>query len=129
MLTAGGFIDTNTGSSTYGEFSINVKKLNLFALDQGIRQKLADVKALVAASSSSNSQQCGQILERFYSACDPMKESCSNANQQTFQVTIDQVCDAVNSRTKLKFETIGDEFDNFADKIGNRKYAAMLSLL
>ncbi len=43
-------------------------------------------------------------------------------NQQTFQVTVDQVCDAVNTRTKLKFEAIGDEYDGFVDETGPSKY-------
>jgi hypothetical protein len=38
------------------------------------------------------------------------------ANQQSFQLTIDQVCEAVNTPIKLKFETIGDEFDGFAEE-------------
>ncbi len=119
VLIAGGYVDTNLGSATHGEFRIQPSELNLFQFDVGIRQKLADVKTLV--SSSSNSQQCGEVLEQFYSACDTTKDSCSNANQQTFQVTVDQVCDAVNTRTKLKFEAIGDEYDGFVDKTGDRE--------
>jgi hypothetical protein len=38
------------------------------------------------------------------------------ANQQSFQLTIDQVCEAVNTPVKLKFETVGDEFDGFAEE-------------
>ena len=146
VLTAGGYIDNTSGSSTYGEFRIQVNKLvssffqnfaftlitystcltallyiqNLFNFER-IGEKLQQVKSLVNISSSSDSTQCTNILKQFYSACDPTKQSCSIANPQTFQVTVDQVCDAVNTRTKLKFEAIGDEFDNFVDKIGTRK--------
>ncbi len=62
MLTAGGYIDTNAGSSTYGEFSIEVNKLNLYQFDVGIRQKLRDVKALV-----DDNADCTTVLEQFYS--------------------------------------------------------------
>ena len=131
VLIAGGYVDTNTGSATYGELNIHASNLNLYQFDVGIKQKLADVKAL--AIPSRNPTQCTAVLEQFYSACDPTKDSCSNANQQTFQVTVDQVCDAVNTRTKLKFEAIGDEYDGFVDKAGSCKstvtFVAFVSIM
>jgi len=129
VLIAGGYVDTNAGSAQYGEFRIKVDELNLYQFDVGIKVKLEQVKALVGTSSSSDSDQCDNVLKQFYSACDTTKDSCSNANQQTFQVTVDQVCNAVNTRTKLKFESIGDEYDGFVDMGGTSKYEVTFLLL
>ena len=73
-----------------GEFNIHVSELNLFDVDRDIRGKLQLVQGLVSGGSSSNFTACTSVLEQFHSACDPNKESCSNANQQTFQVTTEQ---------------------------------------
>jgi len=58
---------------------------------------------------------CTAVLQHFYSACDVLDSSCQQANQQTFQSTAGQVCEAVCSPIKLKFEATGDEFDGFVD--------------
>ena len=58
---------------------------------------------------------CTAVLQHFYSACDVLDSSCQQANQQTFQSTAGQVCEAVRSPIKLKFEATGDEFDGFVD--------------
>jgi hypothetical protein len=60
-------------------------------------------------------QLCVEVLQHFHSACDLSDSSCSQANQQSFQSTASQVCDAVHSPIKLKFEATGDEFDGFMD--------------
>ena len=57
-----------------------------------------------------------------FSACNPDDDTCTNPNIQSFAVTIDQVCAAVNTPKKLLFETIGDEFDGFADQFTERKF-------
>jgi uncharacterized protein YukE len=117
-LTAGGFIDKTPGSENFGGFSVAVSDLDLFDADGGLRSKLQDLRNKVASSSSDNPDQCNAVLSQFHTACDPLQESCSQANQQSFQVTVDQVCAAVNTPTKLKFDAIGDEFDRFADESG-----------
>jgi hypothetical protein len=117
-LTAGGFIDKTPGSDNFGSFSVAVSDLALFDADGGLSSKLQDLRNKVASSSSDNPDDCNAILSQFHTACDPSQESCSQSNQQSFQVTVDQVCAAVNSPTKLKFEAIGDEFDGFADEVG-----------
>jgi hypothetical protein len=111
---------TKLGSSNYGDFTVSVGDLKLFDLEQDMRTRLQEVKNLIDAHNKPDNQ-CEAVLRYFHSSCDPSKTSCSNANQQSFQVTIGQVCDAVNSKTKLKFASMGDEFDNFADKSSQSK--------
>jgi hypothetical protein len=108
------------GSSTYGDFTISVGDLKLFNLEQDMKTRLEEVKNLISTHNNPYNQ-CEAVLKYFHSSCDPSKNSCSNANQQSFQVTVDQVCAAVNSKTKLKFASMGDEFDNFADTSSQRK--------
>ena len=71
-----------------------MQQLNLFTFDQDIGQRLQHIKDEVDNSSADDSAQCNTILEYFHTACDPDSESCSKANQQSFQGTIsfDSVC-------------------------------------
>ena len=117
-LTAGGYIDTTTGSKKNGEFSIPSEKLDLFNFDNELGTTLKSVKEKVKGSSS-DTELCNEVLSFFHSACDPKKDSCSKANQQSFQVTIDEVCKVVNTKTKLKFKSMAEEFDGFV--VGNTK--------
>ena len=78
-------------------------------------EKLNRIKALaeVTSGNTASLDQCKSVLSELYTACDPSKETCSDPNIQTFQVSIDHVCGAVKSTKKLSVETIGDEFDGF----------------
>ena len=100
-------------------------------MDGGIRKTLQEIKKMVVDGDPNDSSQCNDVLSKFFTACDPNSESCSNANQHTFQgktyfiflliwpyffqylidfhlqmntATIDQVCEAVNTKVKLNFE-------------------------
>ena len=117
-LTAGGYIDTSTGSKTHGEFNIPSEKLDLFNFDNDLGTTLKSVKEKVKGSSS-DTELCNEVLSFFHSACDPKKDSCSKANQQSFQVTIDEVCKVVDTKTKLKFKSMAEEFDGFV--VGSSK--------
>lgn len=66
------------------------------------------MQSLVDGSSSNDEAKCNEVLSYFHTSCDPNEESCSKANQQAFQVTIDQVCEAVDTPIKLKFKVIGE---------------------
>jgi hypothetical protein len=69
---------------------------------------------------------CTAVLQHFYSACDVLDSSCQQANQQTFQSTAGQVCEAVRSPIKLKFEATGDKFDGFVDTSGLSELCSLL---
>ena len=118
-LTAGGYIDTSTGSKTHGEFNIPSEQIDLFNFDDDLGTTLKNVKDKIKGSGSDTPGLCNEVLSFFHSACDPKEDSCSKANQQSFQVTIDEVCKAVNTKTKLKFKSMAEEFDGFV--VGNTK--------
>lgn len=121
VLVAGGFIDDNPSSNTYGNFTVSVAKLNLYNADDGVSTKLANIKAKALDSNSYNQTTCEEVLRDLFSACNPDDGTCTNPNVQSFAVTTEQVCAAVNTPKKLLFEAIGDEFDNFADKFTDCK--------
>ena len=121
VLVAGGFIDTNPSSNTYGAFTVPVAQLNLYNADEGVSIKLANIKAKATGSNMADQAICDEVLQDLFSACNPDDDTCTNPNVQSFAVTTDQVCAAVNTPKKLLFEAIGDEFDNFADKFTERK--------
>jgi len=119
-LTAGGFIDTNKQSKTHGEFRVPINELRLFDTGIDIRRKLQYVKNLTADGNAITHESCANVLEEFHASCNPNEDSCSQANQQSFQVTTEQVCNAVNNSTKLKFSAIGAGFDRFDDESSHR---------
>jgi hypothetical protein len=121
VLVAGGFIDTNPSSDTFGAFTVPVAQLNLYDADQGVSAKLANIQSKATTSNSVNQTTCDEVLQDLFSACNPEEATCTNPNVQSFAVTTDQVCAAVNTPKKLLFETISDEFDNFADEFTERK--------
>lgn len=75
-------------------YYIFMQKLNLFAYDQDIGQKLKNIKQKVKDSSTNDRAQCKIILEYFQTACDPIDESCSKANQHSYQgmIAFNSVC-------------------------------------
>ena len=136
---------------------------------------MQDIKTLVRSSNPSDVATCERVLESFHTACDPNSGTCSSGNQQSFQgmmnavssidlnsisqlicfyniysVTIDQVCEAVNTKTKLNVQgenlhwialhtlffrlvliaylndvttiAMGDEFDGFVDENYEREF-------
>jgi len=129
VLVAGGFIDNNPSSNTYGAFTVPVAQLNLYNVDQGVSVKLANIKSKATASNSAIETKCDEVLNDLFSACNPDDSACTNPNVQSFAVTADQVCSAVNTPKKLLFEAVGDEFDNFADKFTECKSWFLLLLL
>ena len=62
-----------------------LEKLNLYNVDGGIGKTLQGIKKLVVDGDPNNTSQCNDVLIKFFTACDPNSESCSNANQHTFQ--------------------------------------------
>ena len=90
-------------------------------MEKDIRDKFSRVQLLVDTANRTNQAACTEVLREFHSACDPLESSCAQANQQSFQVTTEQVCDAVNTKVKLKFEAIADEFDSVVDGTSQRE--------
>jgi hypothetical protein len=113
VMIAGGYIDNEPGSNNYGNFSVWVDSLSLFDAEEGVKEKLNRIKA---AAQTGSLGQCKPVLSQLFSACDPSKTTCSDPNVESYEVSVDHVCDSVQSSKKLLVETIGDEFDGFTDE-------------
>jgi len=108
VLYAGqGYIDDE------GHFTIPAEELNLFDVDDELPVKIARIKALADEDTSS----CNALLEEFHTACPHDQQTCSAANNESYALTIKQVCDAVNTPTLLKIDQIAEAYDGFA-KLG-----------
>ena len=107
------FIETDPSSDQYGNFTVGDGALSLFDADEGVGEKLAHVQSLVQGDLSLGN--CKAVLSEFFTACDPEATTCTDPNIESFALSTEQVCAAVNTPVKLKFETIGDEFDGFTD--------------
>ena len=94
-----------------GDFT--VKELKLFDIDDDLPTKIARIQDLAADESSG----CNLLLEEFHSACSPDEQTCASVNDESFQLTVDQVCDAVNTTTFLHIEQIAEAYDGF-EKLG-----------
>ena len=57
---------------------------------------------------------CDLLLDEFVTACDPNKKdrSCTKKNDQMYQLSVDQICDAVNTDIKLSTAAINKKMDN-----------------
>jgi hypothetical protein len=91
-----------------------VDSLSLFDAEEGVKDKLTRIKLKVP--QDDNLSQCKPVLSDLFSACDPSKTTCSDPNVESYEVSVDHVCDSVKTSKKLLVETIGDEFDGFADE-------------
>ena len=56
--------------------------------------------------ASNADGNCNTLLEEFTSICKPDESSSSSANEQSFQLSVEQVCERVDSAIKLKFCTV-----------------------
>ncbi|KAL7505952.1 hypothetical protein ACHAXN_004087 [Cyclotella atomus] len=114
VLMAGGYVDDNPSSETYGNFTVSADKLHLFDAEDGVTDKLQRIKSL-STQRPITKQNCAAVLDEIFTACDPSKAACSKTNVESFHVSTMHICAAVNTPTKLLFEVIGDEFDGFID--------------
>ena len=125
VLIADGYIDKEPSSDHFGNFTVSSTSLNLFDSDEDVKSKLARIQGN-AVVTDPTILQCRQVLEQLYTACDPSKVTCSNPNVELFQVSTERVCAAVNTPTKLLFETIGDQFDGFVEPSEWKQHAESL---
>lgn len=113
VLSSNGYIETDTSESQYGNYS--TFDFNAFNLGSGgLYQNYLNVQDKVKVGDSSNEAQCKDVLESLYSVCDTDddgSQTCTDVNDQTYHLNVDQVCDAVNTDIKLMSQAIYEKFD------------------
>jgi hypothetical protein len=125
VLIAGGFIETDPMSNNFGNFTVSSNAMNLFDAEEGVKDKLKRIQGV--ARNGVTIDNCKAVLSDLFTACDGASSGiCTNPNIESFAVSTNQVCAVVNTATKLKFETVGDEFDGFVDDSVPGKWVVML---
>ena len=87
-------------------------QLNLF--DANLPQKMADIDEILSAWDDSrdirdDSTSCAALLQKFHVPCK--FDTCSTANDQSYQLTIDEVCAFVGTPTKVLMGAIENTLD------------------
>ena len=81
--------------------------INVFDASNELATKMRNIK--LRTKSSVTEANCTSLLEEFHTSCSA--DSCTDPNSESFQLSVDQVCAAVNTRTKIKVETLGEFYD------------------
>lgn len=103
------YIDSSTGNYTKED-------VNVFDLQNGgILGKYFNAKESGLLNDPSDLSSCTTVLEEFHTTCDPMSEtrSCPNDDEQaqSFQLSVEQVCESVDTTAKLLFEPMHRTFE------------------
>ena len=88
-------ITTNDYDEKFGVFES--EEVNLFSAGDVLPRKASLIKSKAAelqlSEEYSDSQKCGDLLSEFY--------TLDSMNNESHQLTVDQVCDSIDSFTKL----------------------------
>ncbi|KAL7477148.1 hypothetical protein ACHAW6_002962, partial [Cyclotella cf. meneghiniana] len=98
LLFVGQYIDESSSVPT---------ELRLFDADFNIVGRIESIRNLASAND------CSRLLPELHSACNPLAESCSGVNSYSFQLSVDDICNRINTDTKLSFTSISDELDGY----------------
>jgi hypothetical protein len=110
LLFVGRYIENDPKNDKFADFTAAV---NLYDADFNIVQRIDRIR------THASSKDCSPLLAELHTACDPSNDSsCSDPNDRSFQLSIEDVCDAVNNPTKLLFTSISDELDGYWDNNG-----------
>ena len=84
--------------------------IKVFDARDQLAEKMERIQSLAAAAADNMSKDtCKNLLQELHTSCQA--DSCTDPNPESFQLSVDQVCDAVDTRTKIKVETLGELFD------------------
>ncbi|KAL7521065.1 hypothetical protein ACHAWX_005756 [Stephanocyclus meneghinianus] len=99
LLFVGKYIDDENANLT--------AELSLFDADFNIIQRIKSIRNI------ASTKDCSNLLPELHSACNPLEESCSGENSHSFQLSVDDVCDGINTPAKLSLITISEELDGY----------------
>ncbi|EJK59231.1 hypothetical protein THAOC_20576 [Thalassiosira oceanica] len=122
----GGFIDKDENSDDYGRLLVEqTSAINLFGADE-LEKKYNNIAELV--SKDTNEENCSKLLSELYTACRN-KNGCTEPNKFSAELSVNEICDSKNARTKVQMKSLGEVFDfqNWAvratpAKLSNEKF-------
>ena len=109
LLFVDGYVETDSSNDNYANFTEDTSDLNLFDADSDIYSRINIIR---------QTSTCSNLLAEFHWSCNPQDNTCPANNLQSYQVSIDDVCEAVNTPKKLYFEAIFDELDGYSSDDG-----------
>lgn len=111
VLTLGGWIDTDSESETYGDLlSESMDDINVFDARYDLGPKMDRIMALAeTATENMDENKCNDLLSELHTACS--EESCVNPNIHSFQLSVDEVCQAVDTPAKFRIAPMGGFYD------------------
>ena len=91
-----------------------IKTDNLFDasnLYQKVNDNEEGIIALARGLDVNDQDECDALLRQFHVPCQDWMSGCTGANEQSYQLSIDEICDAIGSSEDLKFSGISKAFD------------------
>ena len=98
-------IDSDPDSDTYGQLLVeDMNDIDVFNARNELNQKMADIKELAQLTDEGEDyeENCNKLLSELVTACG--EGSCSNPNEYSFQLSVDEVCQAVDTPIKFGIE-------------------------
>ena len=98
-------IDSDPDSDTYGQLLVNdMNDIDVFDARNKLNQKMAEIERLAQLPEEDEDYEdnCNALLSELVTACGD--GSCSNPNQYSFQLSVTEVCQAVDTPIKFGIE-------------------------
>ena len=96
----------------FGGLNTDMEDINVFNARNKLGYKINRIQELasqLAADGYTDKNTCTALLGEFLTACEG--DSCVNPNEHLLQLSVNDICSAVNTRSKLKVEVIGQYYD------------------
>ena len=97
-----------------GELDIDADLFDASRLYQKVKGD-EGILALARSIDVNNQGKCEELLQQFHLPCRDGMVGCTGANDQSYQLSIDEICDAIGSSEDLKFSEISKAFDQKLD--------------
>lgn len=100
-------IDSDPDSDTYGQLLLeDMYDIDVFEARNNLNEKMAEIERLAQLPDEGRDyeDECNALLSELVTACGD--ESCSNPNEYSFQLSVDDVCQAVDTPIKFGIEAM-----------------------
>jgi len=92
----------------YGGLNTEMEDINVFDARNDMGDKIDSIQYLASVDVMTE-DTCTDLLEELHTAC--REESCSRPNEYSSPLSVYDVCNAVNTTSKLKVKVMGDYYD------------------
>jgi len=101
-------VEKDQASDTFAELTVDdMTEIHVFNARNKLPERMAYIKAL--AKEPISEETCSSLLSQLLTSCH--KDSCTSANTDMYQQSVNQVCSFVDTQIKVKTKTVGQFFD------------------